>query len=475
MNRLAYRLYRIVSSLNYWAKRRLTPGGWIVFVGLWLTAGMATDTEQSHGYQAFALLLCLGVAAVAVAPFFRAKFSVERLLPKFGSAGKPLRYTVAVRNLSGRAQAGLQVLDGLVDPRPGLAEFVATFRPQRRGRLFRFTAPPDVRRVRALKPQSLATLPPRGEAQVEVELVPLRRGVLHFDAVTVARPDPFGLFRAFLNVKAPGALTILPKRYPLPALALPGSQQYQHGGVALAAAIGESEEFVALRDYRPGDPMRRIHWRSWAKTGRPVVKEFQDEFFVRHALILDTFGESKAPGGKARAASRAPGRGQSEEQESDSPRSARRATSKQVDSAVFEEAVSVAASFACTIDTQESLLDLLFIGPEAFCFTIGRGLGGADQMLELLASVAPAPHQSFAALEQLVVVHAASVSGCICIFLAWDEPRRQLVRQLTQMGVPAMVLIVREAGAAALERRPDDPESWQVLEVGKIEEGLARL
>ena len=44
-----------------------------------------------------------------------------------------------------------------------------------------------------------------------------------------------------------------------------------------------------MRDYRPGDPLRRIHWKSWAKTGRPVVKEYQDEFFVRHGLILDTF------------------------------------------------------------------------------------------------------------------------------------------------------------------------------------------
>src|SRR5204862_6450540 len=107
----------------------------------------------------------------------------------------------------------------------------------------------------------------------------------------------------------------------------------QHGGVALASAIGESEEFVSLRDYRPGDPLRRIHWRSWAKAGKPVVKDFQDEFFVRHALILDTFTEPD-------------------------------------DLAVFEEAVSVAASFACTVDTQESLLDLLFIGPQAFTFTI---------------------------------------------------------------------------------------------------------
>ena len=83
---------------------------------------------------------------------------------------------------------------------------------------------------------------------------------------------------------------------------------------------------MALRDYRPGDPPRHIHWRSWAKMGRPIVKEFEDEFFVRHALILDTFCEA--------------------------PEADR-----------FEESVSVAASFACSLQTQDSLLDLLFVGP----------------------------------------------------------------------------------------------------------------
>ena len=442
MTRLAFRLYRIFSALNHWVSRRLTRGGWLVLVGMILTGGMATDTEQSLGYQMLALLFALSVAAVAVAPFFRAKFSAERLLPDFGSAGEPLRYRVFIRNRSGKKQAGLFVLDTLADPRPTFAEFAALNRRSRNGgtgrRGLRLSGVPDTRRVLPIKPQPLPVLAPGGTVDVEIQLVPLRRGVLHFTSVTVARPDPFLLFRALQPVPLPGSITILPRRYPLPRLALPGSTSYQQGGVAFASSIGESEEFVSLRDYRPGDPLRRIHWRSWAKVGRPVVKEFQDEFFVRHALILDTFVGAE-------------------------------------DGAVFEEAVSVAASFACTIDTQESLLDLLFIGPQAFCFTIGRGVAHAEQMLELLAAVTPAVEKPFAALEQLVVEHASSVSGCVCIFVAWDEPRRALVERLQQLGVPLTVLIVRAAGAALVERRADDPENLHVLEVGKMEEGLARL
>jgi uncharacterized protein (DUF58 family) len=437
MNRLAYRIYRLISSLNHWAKRRLTPAGWIVFVGLLLTAGMATDTEQSLGYQAFALLACLALAAIAAAPFFRAKFSAERLLPKFGSAGQPLRYSVSIRNDSQRVQSGLHVLDELTDPRPTLEEFIALTKIRRRQSIAVVLAR-DTRRMIAPKPQALPAVPPKREAEVEFELFPLKRGVLHFESVTLARPDPFMLFRAFISVKLPGTITILPRRYALPQISLPGSHRYQQGGVAMAASIGESEEFVSLRDYRAGDPMRRIHWRSWAKAGRPVVKEFQDEFFVRHALVLDTFTDGS---GGAR----------------------------------FEEAVSVAASFACTIDTQESLLDLLFVGPQAVCFTIGRGVAHADQMLELLASVRASSEKPFSSLEQLVVEHASTVSGCICLFLAWDEPRRQLVRKLNALGVPVLVLVIHDAQSRGPERKADDPETLHVLEVGNIEAGLAKL
>jgi uncharacterized protein (DUF58 family) len=145
---------------------------------------------------------------------------------------------------------------------------------------------------------------------------------------------------------------------------------------------------------------------------------------------------------------------------------------------VFEEAVSVAASFACTIQTQESLLDLLFVGPESFCFTAGRGLAHADQMLEVLASVRPCSERPFGTLEHLVLDHVGAVSGCICVLLAWDEPRREFVRKLRALDVPVRVLVLRE-GDSKTKPDPgplrDEPERFSVLEVGRVEQDLAKL
>src|SRR5207248_1571728 len=197
-------------------------------------------------------------------------------------------------NLSSRPQAGLTLLEELSDPRPGYPEWRRAHRAaEKRTRSFRVAthAGPDWFKPGKIKAAEIPRALARQEVEAQMAVTPLRRGNLRFAAVTLARPDPLGLYRALCRAELPQTALILPKRYPVPPLMLPGSIKYQDGGVAMASKVGQSEEFIALRDYRPGDPLRHIHWRSWAKAGRPVVREFEDEFFVRHALVLDTFAD----------------------------------------------------------------------------------------------------------------------------------------------------------------------------------------
>jgi len=137
----------------------------------------------------------------------------------------------------------------------------------------------------------------------------------------------------------------------------------------------------------------------------------------------------------------------------------------------------VAASFACSIQTQESLLDLLFVGPQSYRFTAGRGLAHTEQMLEILAAVRACDNQPFAALEHLVFNHITAVSGCLCVFLAWDKPRWEFVEKIKRLNIPLLVLVIAEPGRAALEPGPmsDDPDKFRVLELGRVEQDLARF
>ncbi len=442
--RVLYRLYRLHSWTWYWLPRKFTRTGLGLLGAIAACLFLLPDSENNLSYQAFPFLFFLLLLALGFSFFFRGRFTAERLAPKFGTVGSPLNYRVVVQNAGRGTQAGLSLLEDLVDPRPPYKEWLAVqLADERTVRSFRFSQRRRTNPFRPakLKEAALPTVAPGRKSEVQVQVLPLRRGVLQFRGVTLARPDPLGLARSFIQVPLTQNVLILPRRYPLPPIALPGSMKYQQGGVALASNVGQSEEFVSLRDYREGDPLRHIHWRSWAKTGKPVVKEFEDEFFVRHALVLDTF-------------------------------------TAHPHSEVFEEAVSVAASFACTVRTEETLLDLLFVGPESYCFTAGRSLGGAEHMLQVLASVRACGDKPFTSLEHLVLNHVRLVSGCVCVLLAWDEPRQAFIRKLQALDVPVLVFLLVEAGQAGKVDRgvmAADPAHFHVLELGRVEQGLARL
>jgi len=438
--RVSYRLYRITSGLHHWIARRFTQAGLLVLCSTGLVGVIGLDMDNTVAYQALAWLAALLAVAMGIAWTFRGRFDVRRHLPRHATIGEPFSYRVHVVNHTRKTFHGLEVLEDLADPRPTLAEFLARPRPVHRLFQRATTNPPSVRPAQ-VQPVALPVLLPGGETEVPVEVTPWRRGLLRFAGISLARRDPFGLFRGFVRKALPQTVIVLPKRYPLPALALPGASEYQPGGITMASSIGESEEFVSLRDYRPGDPLRRVHWRSWARTGRLIVKEYQAEFFVRHALVLDTFA----------------GPDRLEE---------------------LEEAISVAASFACTVATHESLLDLMFIGPQAVRFTTGRGVAHAEQALELLSTVQPCRGQQVPALRDLVLQHASAVSGCICVLLDWDEARRELVRALTMTGVPMLTLLVATPQNAT--RFKADPTlarctNLHILEVGRIAQGLQNL
>jgi len=441
MKRLLYRWFRSFSGFQYRLDRRCTRAGSLALGVLGAAVVIGLDTNRTVGYQVFTLVLSLVIISIASSAVFRGRFTARRLLPRYASVGMPVTYRVAIANLTARRQDGLVLIEELSDPRPTFEEFVTAHEPgeERRNWFDRQVGYPrwawlvSQKRGAVIPPRPLPALAPSGETEVTVELTPLRRGHLHFRGMTIARPDPLGLVQALKSIDLPQSLLVLPKRYPMAEIRMAGTRKYQPGGVALASTVGDSEEFVSLRDYRSGDPMRRIHWKSFARMGRPVVKEYLDEFFVRHALVLDTF-------------------------------------TTHLGDPVFEEAVSVAASIAISMQTQESLLDLMFVGPEAYCFTAGRGLGHTEQLLEVLACVSPCRDKPFRSLHHAVIDRHDLLSGCVCVLLGWDDARQELVRHLAALGTPTRVFVVGER--ATLERLPGHVHR---LEVGRIAESLACL
>ncbi|HLO87342.1 MAG TPA: DUF58 domain-containing protein [Nostocaceae cyanobacterium] len=451
MQRFLYSLLRFISSIQYKLKRRITPSGFAVLTCLFFSAILGLDTNQSVTYQIFTFLLSIVIISLIYSIFSRYRFTGNRFLPKFGTVGIKLKYRIFIYNKTNKIQTGLKLVENFADPRPSFSEFRENLTSHKNQHnsldiilgYNRWMWLVSRKQCATTKTIELPVLPPNSKTEVICEITPTHRGVVRFTGLTVAQPDPFGLFHACTTISLPQSLLILPKLYHLPPIQLPGSRRYQSGGVALASSVGDSEEFRSLRDYRPGDSLRKIHWKSWAKVGKPIVKEEQDEFFVRHALILDTFQSEKY-------------------------------------SEILEEAISIAASLACEVQTQESLLDLMFVGNEAYCFTFGRGLSHTDRMLEILASVVACQDKSFDSIIPVVLERIALLSGCICIFLCWDNERKKLVNYLQGMGIHILVLIIQNPqnqldNLDGEELKNSQLTNFHILNLGKIQEELMRI
>lgn len=433
MWRLACVSYRAVFSLGQWVERRFTRAG-LLALGMLIVAGvLGIDTSLTVAYRLFSLCLVLLSAAMLMSWFVRAQVRVEPEVPHTLTAGEPFALRLNLRNLSGRPIDGLQVRAELSDARPDVAQMRERLRlPSYRGwaRLLWSN------RMAYVDEAGVPALPADGEARIELNGRALQRGRLRVNAIAVARSDPLGLVRRLTPAAGPLDICVLPKRYRLPAMELPGARRFQPGGLSHAASVGDSEEFLGLRDYRPGDPLQRIHWRSFARAGKPVVREYQDEYVTRYALVLDTFAPTRIDEATREA---------------------------------FEEAVAVAASFAWTIDTQECLLDLLFAGREAHAFTAGRGALAAGRLLEALSGVRLEPGGDFAVLSQLVSGRREQLSGCICVLLGWDEQRAKLIEGLRRGGVEVRALVV------SADEKLELPPLVEQLVPGRIAEGLAAL
>ncbi len=448
MTRFFYLCYRFVFVLKRWCQQHMTAAGQLVLVSICVSALFGIDTKVNLAYQIFCFLVALFFIAFATSTLLPSRFTVTRRLSHFASVGSPFTYGADILNTGKKTEKSLFVVEDLPDPRPSLETFSHAREPDEMLRnsfdrwagYYRWCWLIIEGQPAKTAPRVMPDIPPNCSVSVRMELMPMRRGYLRLESLTIFRREPLGLFNSRRRIPLLDRIVVLPKIYPVSPVTLPGMRQFQPGGVTLASSVGDAEEFISLREYRPGDPLRHIHWKSWAKTGKPIVKEYQEEFFVRHALVLDTFHLISGD-------------------------------------TVFEAAVSVAASLVVSMQAEESLLDLLFVGPEAYCFSTGRGLTNIDHMLEILAAVDVCTDHTFTSLYPLIIQRANFLSACICVFLDWDTPRWELVSCLQNMGVPVKVIVINDPGTALRPKGPmqDTPEHFHCLYSDQIEKGLAAL
>ncbi|MBW3543874.1 MAG: DUF58 domain-containing protein [Planctomycetes bacterium] len=386
-------------------KHEITPAGkWLV--GAVLLAALGSVTVQIAIYQVLCGVAGLMLVALVVGTIFWPLVEMHPELPDRTVAGQEATGVVRVRNRSWRPIYDLVV--GLFDLPPSIAE-------------------PTLG-------ETLPFVPRRGTASVPLSLVPERRGIYELPALRAYTSFPFNLFLIGGSRAAAGSLMVLPSFHPLAAIDVPFSPRYQPGGVTLTSNVGESPEYVGNREYVPGEPARRLDFRSWARLGRPVVREFHEEYYCRIALVLDTWlpitrrGQTPFPAsGSAELKGAARKRGLPP-----SPDDA------------FEAAISLAAAVADALDRGEHLIDLFAAGPELYVFRAGRHTAHLDNVLEILACLEPCRSDSFESLAPELAPELENISAVVCLVLDWDDSRRRLAEAILEAGCSLKVVVVRE-------------------------------
>ncbi|MBA2282590.1 MAG: DUF58 domain-containing protein [Acidimicrobiia bacterium] len=190
-----------------------------------------------------------------------------------------------------------------------------------------------------------------------------RRGIVGIGPLGVVLTDPFGLATVRAQAAPRSELTVLPRIHDVIPPPVAGGDEPLAGLRQVALATSAGDDFSALREYVVGDDLRRVHWPSSARHGDLLIRQDEIHWQGRTTVVLDTRVHTH--------------RGES-----------------------FEIAVSAAASLVSAAWKRRDLLRL--VTTAGFDSGVVGGAAHVEQLLEVLATVAPAQPGSLRGLMESV-------------------------------------------------------------------------
>ncbi|WP_019630731.1 DUF58 domain-containing protein [Actinomadura atramentaria] len=279
----------------------------------------------------------------------------------------------------------------------------------------------------------LDRIEPRGSRQLGYRIRSDVRGRYRVGPLVVRLTDPFGMVELVRSFSLSDTLVVTPRVVPLPPGEPGGGPVGGSDGPARAAAVA-GEDDAAPREYRHGDDLRRIHWRSTARRGELMVRREERQRHRAGTLLLDT---------------------------------RRRAFWGEDAAAAFEEAVSVAASLGAHL--ARSGLRLRFVTDAGEVLPDSASGDGAFEglLLDALATVGRSETRSPAAA--LAALHGPGRDGevVVGVFGALGAEDARAVAAARRGGAVHVAVLVGRAGdAAAGAARTLRAAGWRVASVG---------
>jgi len=360
----------------------VTPGGKFLLLGV-LAAGVGSLSVAIPVYQIFFALAALLMVSEVTGVIMLPRVSIRGKFPEKVAAGEIMTGDFTVTNCSWRPVLDL---------------------------MFGFYGLP--RHLKHLSSNANIPLIRSKETQtVTIRLQTLKRGIYELPKLRAFSTFPFNLNRRGATSLRLGVVTVLPAFSALDEVRIPSRSRYQPGGIALTSHVGGSTEYIGNREYVPGEPARRLDFRSWARLGRPVVREYQEEYYCRIALIMDTH----------------------------IPPDRRTVTAEYPE---LESAVSLSAAIADELSWGEYIIELFAAGPNLIVFRSGRHTAHLDNVMEILAGVEACYTDPFEEISPALVEELERISTVVCVFLDWDKTRDALVQRMVDSGCHVKLILI---------------------------------
>lgn len=234
-----------------WSARVVMPSGWFALVSMTIgiTVGLLWGWAESLAMGSIAALL---VTFAVVFVLGRRRYQVDLgMLHQRVVAGTSTHGTISVTNAGNRT-----ALPARVEVPMGDALAVVNVPLLRAGAVFE-----------------------------ETVLLPTeRRTVMEVGPVRAVRSDPLGLFRIVKQWDQRHTMYVHPATVSIPSTNTGFIRDLE--GQPTRVIADSDISFHALREYAPGDALKHIHWKATAKTGVPMVRQFEQTRKSHMAVVL---------------------------------------------------------------------------------------------------------------------------------------------------------------------------------------------
>lgn len=183
---------------------------------------------------------------------------VERRAPAEAFQGDEVRVDLVVSNAAKGVRLALEVLDEHLEPATAY----------------------------------VSILTPRDVVVVETTRTARSRGPFDSSAVVLASAAPFGVAERRRRVEVSSRTIVYPRLIALDELTFLESTPTPERAMHTMPRRGAGPDYLGIREYRTGDSLRHVHWRSTARHGEVMVREFEREQTRRLVVVVDSLADA---------------------------------------------------------------------------------------------------------------------------------------------------------------------------------------